>query len=332
MRFGTGIAGAVAVHAAIGAVLAARTTERPTVPRPLVEGPTPLAAPAASTAIVEIVLLDELPVPQHARTPRPPRVTRLEPSNAIASVASTALMPRRRSGPRLRIPEDTWNAPILRKPEPAAPGLQLDGRSYEAATFTIDVEEDGGVHLRDRANLQNAIRLPTKKDIGNALQAWYDGPKGPEIETHPEDDDRPIMNPTGSIGVTILTFDVTDWAMRSRGHDPYASAKLEMLDATRDQRVALGTKHRREQLARSAEMMRDNIARVWTTISDPAERKRALFELWDECAESGPDELVRAGARGRAIVVDFVRALPAASSEAFTPDDVERMNQTRRSR
>ncbi len=49
------------------------------------------------------------------------------------------------------------------------------------------------------------------------------------------------------------TFDINDWAMRSSGNDPYASAKLKMLDETRDERVAIGTQFRKELLAHSVE-------------------------------------------------------------------------------
>ena len=66
--------------------------------------------------------------------------------------------------------------------------------------------------------------------------------------------------------------------------------------------VALGGdpgEQRVPQLAAAGQLMRTNIETVMVTIPDPAARKQALFELWDECAESGDPELVSAGKTDR---------------------------------
>jgi hypothetical protein len=73
--------------------------------------------------------------------------------------------------------------------------------------------------------------------------------------------------------------------MRSQRMDPYASAKLRLMDRTRDQRVAIGKEYRREVLAQSGELMRKNVERLWAGTKDLRERKQGLFELWNECAE-----------------------------------------------
>ncbi|HET9992334.1 MAG TPA: hypothetical protein VFQ65_27570, partial [Kofleriaceae bacterium] len=127
-------------------------------------------------------------------------------------------------------------------------------------------------------------------------------------------------------------FDVSDWMMRRHGQDPYASAKLAQLDATRDDRVRLGTLYRHAELRRAGELMQHNLETVWATQPDLAERKRELFALWDECNETGTSDVVDATAHARARVVAFVRAhLPPGSHEAFTAGELAALNRDKQS-
>jgi len=126
-----------------------------------------------------------------------------------------------------------------------------------------------------------------------------------------------------------LSFDLTDVIMRSRGEDPYASAKLRFLDSTREDRVAMGSDYRHAQLAGAAQLMRENIAYAWATIPDAAGRKQALFDLWDECAQSGEVDLVQAGAAARAVAVEFASSLEG--KDAFTQTELHRLNARRTS-
>lgn len=125
-------------------------------------------------------------------------------------------------------------------------------------------------------------------------------------------------------------FDITDWAMRSRGMDPYASEKLKYLDRTRDQRVAIGQEYRRAQLAQSGVSMQRNIERLWASTAEVAARKQGLFDLWDDCAESGSAELVAGGAAARTRVVQFIQVTMRGEA-AFTAADLARLNAQRRS-
>jgi hypothetical protein len=128
-------------------------------------------------------------------------------------------------------------------------------------------------------------------------------------------------------------FDVTDALMRRQGIDPYASYKMKVLDATRDERVEIGSRYRTQQLARSRELMQNNLTALWARPLDAAARKEALFELWDDCAETGSEELVIAGRAARSQLVGFLRSkLPPGSADAFTADEVARLNARRKSR
>ena len=243
----------------------------------------------------------------------------------------------RQRGAQLQISADPGTgldrAPARPDPEPSRPtGLLGPGsRRYTSRTFTIDVANDGTAHVKDGRNLR--FHLPSIKDLGDHIQGWYEGPKGPsDPGAHEVDFSRPLLAPVGSIGVTIATFDVTDWLMRSAGQDPYASKKLHVLDATRDERVQIGAKHRHDQLARATELMQGNLDQLWATERDPSERKRSLFALWDECAETGAADMIEAGIAARALVVGVIRSkLPAESPDAFTPDELAMLNTQKQS-
>jgi hypothetical protein len=129
------------------------------------------------------------------------------------------------------------------------------------------------------------------------------------------------------------SFDVTDWAMRSHGDDPYAHDKLVWLDKTRDDRVAIGKRHQREVLAHVPQYVQRNLAWAWQRARDIATRKRDLFDLWDDCAESGDDALVAGGAAARGYVIGFIRAqLPADSPNAYTAAELTELTEHRRSK
>ncbi len=127
-------------------------------------------------------------------------------------------------------------------------------------------------------------------------------------------------------------MNLDDALMRAAGIDPYRAAKLHWLDKTREERFQIGLANRKTELAHSAEAMRRNLARMWSKTRDPAERKRALFELWDEVAEAGDDDLVRGGQAARDYLLGFVRAkLPEGSAGAFTGDELAQLNAHRHS-
>ncbi|MEO8706037.1 MAG: hypothetical protein ABI867_38765, partial [Kofleriaceae bacterium] len=127
--------------------------------------------------------------------------------------------------------------------------------------------------------------------------------------------------------IVDIKVDVTGYLMDKLVGDPYASRKLKILDQTRAERVELGTAYRKAQGARSAELVRRNLEALWRTTSDPAQRRAALFAIWDECTE---DE---AGERARAMVIGWIHArLPAGAADAFTPAELDAFDARRTSR
>ncbi|HUS28567.1 MAG TPA: hypothetical protein VMZ53_08660 [Kofleriaceae bacterium] len=128
-------------------------------------------------------------------------------------------------------------------------------------------------------------------------------------------------------------FDVTDAMMRKQGIDPYSSYKKKVLDETREQRFEMGSKYRTQQLAQSRHFMQRNLERLLASTTDKAQIKEGLFELWDDCAEAGSEELVAGGTAARQQLIGYIHAhLPRDSADAFTSDEIAMLNKKRKSR
>lgn len=128
-------------------------------------------------------------------------------------------------------------------------------------------------------------------------------------------------------------FDTTDMVMRAIGDDPYAYQKLKIADATRETRLGMARVDRSHRLKASVRATRALLVRIWSNRRIPAaKRRRILFALWDECAEEGPAEVVKAGNLVRATIIGFIRKhLPAASTNAYTRAELSTLNKTRAS-
>ncbi len=271
------------------------------------------------------------------------------PSTASAGPRSRFLTMR---GPKIeRGVSQAWVDDLVARSKPLAPEVVASGElapsgggrfRSEQGTFRVDVDRDGSAQIKDAANLHVGLALPRLRDVGNALSKWAEDPYGDtgadkrqELGEYKSAGDDTKATASKVTGVPLLAggFDVTDALMRRHGQDPYASKKLKVLDATRDERVQIGAKYRRDQLGQAPQMMKAAVDQLWGSGLDVAAKKRALFELWDDCAEAGVPELVEAGQRARAFLVGFVNArLPAGSASAFSRDELAELNAHRRSR
>ena len=73
-----------------------------------------------------------------------------------------------------------------------------------------------------------------------------------------------------------------------------------------------------------------HLAGVWAMPSSAAWRRRVLFDIWDQSAESDDPERAWGGARARRLIDSFVRRnLPPGSDEGFEPDELARLNRAR---
>ena len=234
--------------------------------------------------------------------------------------------------------------PVTGKLQPNGGGTY---RSNEGV-FTARVEKDGSVNLEDAKNLNlkfwpDPRKIPKiPKAIGKGVADWYakedKAPRDPDREPinnsrSVDKDTRPDHGQTTTVPILGGSFDITDAFMRKKKVDPYASKKLAYLDSTRDERVQIGKRHRNGQLRQSTELMQKQLDVVWTGTATIAQKKQALFELWDDCAETGDARVVEAGREARLLVIGFIRAkFPAGTAHAFTTDELATLARKRTSK
>src|SRR3569623_637293 len=221
---------------------------------------------------------------------------------------------------------------------------------------TVTVERDGTAHFHDKAYIDVHLHVPIPHvdvkqdlhDLGDMLQDWYRAPyAGPRYGTTselselakavpgtcdvwgapmcdeplaPETEKRARQRADKSVS-RFGNAELTACLYRRYAHaDPYSSRKAKLLDDTRAERIERGEAFRAEQAARSAELMQRSLEDLWVRESDPGARRRALYELGSDCADDV------AGARARAMVIGWVRAmLPAGSADAYTDAELAAM-------
>jgi hypothetical protein len=271
----------------------------------------------------------------------PPRAVTEAPAAPAAPVAPAA-PPAPRSAFAMRAPDESpgvdvspWR--IAEGLVPAAPGTRAPGvaptrapprdtgpeelqrqrdGSYrsEHSTFTAKVAADGTVKFEDAP----IVRPGTGADQSGPAGARDPSMRGGGIEGAG----------AGGVGGTM---DVTEMMMRRRGVDPHAHEKLAFLDRTRDERAAIAADHKSTQLSKSGRLMRRTLEEMWASTRDPVERKQALFELWDECAETGDPATIAGAQQARAEIMSFIRAR-LRGPDAYTPAEVARFNARKQSR
>ncbi|MFW6050408.1 MAG: hypothetical protein ACODAU_04495, partial [Myxococcota bacterium] len=122
-------------------------------------------------------------------------------------------------------------------------------------------------------------------------------------------------------------FDLNDAVASARGEDPHAAERAWFLRETREMRDRMAAEHREQEVGRGLAALRARLFRLWEEDAPAAERRRRLFEKWDECSEDGM------GTAARQAIVEFVRRhLPEGSADAFTAAELRRLNARRRSR
>ncbi len=211
--------------------------------------------------------------------------------------------------------------------------------------FTASIEPDGTVHFTDKANFNYKFHIPNPVKIvrgaGRHLASWTEDPYGVSTGMNAnknregtDDDGDGKLDEGDTFTIFSAGFDLTDWAMRSNGEDPYTARKAAFLDRTRDDRVEIGSKYRADQLEVADQYMLDHLRALWKDPAlDVAARRVAIFELWDDCAETGEARVIEAAVRARAALDRFVRTkLPEDGAAAYTADELARLNARRRSR
>ncbi len=362
----TAIGVSIALHAGAIVWLCSRPMEKHEPPKlvTIETVPSAPATPPPEDIPMAIELLDDNSVASAARTAPPAGRAR----HGKSEQGITTSRPTITETPAPKTQDDTNKRSLLtmRGPEPA-PKQELHGPStafwndFDANTKPLapkDIASEQRAdeiasaegHLNNSRWIANAspeqVHAERERIVARRyehstreLQPDKDGGTKSDHKTF-----RAKFNPDGTVASLEdkpniqregfgASFDVTDGLMRSKGIDPYSSYKLKVLDETRDERAAIGKRYRTEQLAHSRQFMAQNVQQLWTTTRDPAARRQGLFELWDDCAETGTEELVAGGAAARTYLVGFIRSkLPAGSANAFTDDEIARFNKQRKSR
>jgi hypothetical protein len=139
--------------------------------------------------------------------------------------------------------------------------------------------------------------------------------------------------PDGTVVFEDKAGDLTDLVMRQAGMEPYAARKLAFMDRTRDERMQIALANRSDNLRAALRRTPRELERLWREPGDPAGKRRLLFQLWDECAESGPPQVLATARAVRGTIVGFIqRRLPRGSRHGYRPAELAAFNRARTSR
>lgn len=218
---------------------------------------------------------------------------------------------------------------------PVAPSglLRPSGGGEQAARsggVTMRVAPDGDIDF-ESGNAGKVSLDPSVADVLGGETAQEEAPIQ-ELPQHEQAVEGGWNSGSRGGGPSIGgSFDVTSLVMSKLGMDPDQARKQKMMEATHEERAGQRAVHTDAQLRDADKLVRKTLIQLWRATTDPAERRQALFELWDEC-EEGDGARAEAGARVRRQVLGWIRAkLPAGSREAYTDDEVARLNAARRS-
>ncbi len=135
------------------------------------------------------------------------------------------------------------------------------------------------------------------------------------------------------IPVIAGRFDVTDAIMASLGETLYPYRKRKLMDESREMRAGMAKADHEYQLKKALKNYNRHLRWLWKqetlTIRD---RKKALFALWDECAEEGSASVLATARSVRAKTIAFVRKkLPKGSRHSYSTAELNALNDRRQS-
>ncbi|MBI2375831.1 MAG: hypothetical protein HYV07_17695 [Deltaproteobacteria bacterium] len=282
-----------------------------------------------------------------------PREKPAEASRAASDLAIDTVEPQINSSRGSRRPEGRVDTPRVSSREDA-PGVAPDRAPRVAvspsASGSVQREAAPTIDLRPSVRIDVPSLVPgaSEAEPGPTLEARAGGgghAKDTEFELHVardgtmEIEDRfPVRPPSIRLDEqgqphVVFGFDFNDAILRALGDDPYGYEKQKLAHATREDRQRLSRAACAEDLRESLVDARARLDRVLASSLSLERKKRAFFELWDQCVEDGPEETVRVAMQIRATVLAFVVAnLPANSPLGYTEEELERLNRTRASR
>lgn len=209
------------------------------------------------------------------------------------------------------------------------------------AGFSATIHADGTVTFHKVARIK--IGVPSILGLGKRVRSAFDqfNDKSNTLErrgttTDSKRDPTVEHGPYGAPPI-LVSFGgrfggISDLLVGSRT----SKAKREFLTRTTDLRESLAAdaRARNEQAALLALM--DALAEIWAEGTTPEQRRRRIFELWDECEPAGGDSQdasTPASRRARQVIDAFVRRVaPASSKVGYTLRELDALNAVRTSR
>jgi len=268
--------------------------------------------------------------------------------SCVVGSAHAAPAPRPRLPPPPSLRTDAEGTRFERRADGALQQVNAEGR------FVGVVYDDGRVDIFDLPDTR--VEFTT----GGAVVDWMLGfaravesptKDRPDLETPAPDREQKTtagvqLMPPSPYGPAPILISVggrfggaADLAVR-RGQRKQARAKQEFLDSTAPLRAALARAHEQEQRRTARVRLGQDLAALWRDESRSlADRKRELFERWDECEEAmegGSETDAERGREGEEVrrkIEAFVRQVaPSGSPQAFDAAELSRLNAGRRSR
>lgn len=179
---------------------------------------------------------------------------------------------------------------------PDKPPGDLPRRLRGPADGTAQIDEDGAIHFQN--------------------------PKPVAADRHPFASGKKRFLGLGG------PFEINDMLWNLAGQDPYAFGKRKMADETREQRLCMA---QRAQHARESQALLDLSTNVRAIAARedwaPEKRRRALFDIWDEC-----DDDSNYAAMARATITAIIRqTFPEGAPLAYQPQELLALNNQRTS-
>jgi len=329
-------------------IVAIEVIEMPAPGAAAAAAPAPAAAPAAAAAAASVAVTATAPAAafsagEAGESKGPGRLAMRAPGESAGadlslSGASAVLDEILSRPPRPEVPESGR----LERDRNSKGGYK-DTYTGRDLTFDARIDADGHVSsFEDKPNVRYKLHIPNPLDVpkkvGEHIASWAEDPMGvsqgtgsPTIAKKSGEQ----KEPEGRVYTIVSgSFDATDAVMRWAGQDPYDARKRAFLEETFDERVEIGKAHRARQLDQADRIIVRHLDAMWAREDLDLDDKRELvFELWDECAEPGEAELSAGGKKARAALLRWVAVhLPAGGDAAFTADELERLNDRRRSK
>ena len=291
-----------------------------------------------------------------------------EPSSSTPPEPTSA-PPSRPSRPRVNVePSGSSSQPpaVAVDPEPAKPSggvalLGLRAESQDAAPRTtlrpsLAPPEVGTGQVVRQVGAA-AIEMPGPSDAKprSLAEAGFKAQRnGKMTYTDRASGFKATLLPDGRVKFRITVTPssmpgLSEMIRAGQGQELYQQQKKRLLEATFDLRLAMAVEFARDKLDRRLKSLYRELLDDWSRSgSTDEQRRKRLFDRWDECEEGLPvrlpgfegaqsselDDMRRdGGEQARATIMRFIRRqLPKGSPQAYGAEELRQLNASRRSR